>query len=440
MRPLTLTQNTLLLRFVRLMIRMDRLPAARWLLGKGVYDEPLRLPIARPISYLVNHPEHIRHILVTNARNYRKLRGGRFLGQGLLTSEHALHAQQRGAMQPSFHRSRVVTTAGLVVDATTERLATWREGRTLDASAEMARIALTALGKVFLSTDLTASADEIVSALAVCQQHMQRLVRVPEHVATPLNRRYGRALERLDALVHRLIVERRASADKPDDLLSALVTARLADGSAMSDEQIRDEIVTVLFAGHDTVANALGWAWYLLARHPEVESRVADEVLTHVGTRRIVADDAQALAYTRSVFLETLRLYPPAWIFTRFAIDSDVLGSGVPIPSGAQIFISPYVAHRNPAYFPRPDVFDPDRFQDGRRSALPAFAFFPFSGGSRNCIGESFATLEALCIMATVVQRFRLCRLTPRRVPPLPLVTLSPRGGIAMQVRARAAR
>lgn len=399
--------------------------------------------------YLVAHPQGVEHVLRTNSRNYTKGVFARplklMVGEGLVTSEGAYWLRQRRLAQPAFHKRRIAALADGMAAATQDMLREWDErhagGRAFDAANEMMRLTLRIVGRALFSADLGGRVGAFGPALTETLEYVNRrsfrLFALPERIPTPRNRRFVRARAELDRVAYDLIEARRRSGEDAGDLLSMLLLARDEEtGERMSDAQLRDEVMTILLAGHETGAVAMSWTWYLLSRHPEQERRLHEELDAALGGRTPTFEDLPRLSYAKMVVEEAMRLYPPAWGIARQAREEDEIG-GYRIPAGSPIAILPWVTHRHPALWERPEAFDPERFGPERSAGRPPYAYFPFGGGPRQCIGSAFALMEAQLILAGVAQRYRL-RLAPgRRVEPEPLVTLRPRGGMWMTLEAR---
>jgi cytochrome P450 len=398
--------------------------------------------------YVVNHPDFIKQVLQDHHRSYNKdnfdyrlLRP--LLGKGLLTNDGASWLHQRRLIQPTFHRQRLAAFGSLMTEATGAMLVRWERyaerGGAVDVADEMMRLTLRIIGQALFSLDLSEEATTVRQALKSANDYLCAPF-PPLYVPTPRNRRLQTALRRLDALVYDLIAARRQSQQDTPDLLSMLLGVRDEEtGEGMSDRQIRDEVITLLLAGHETTAVALSWTWYLLAQHSECEKLLHAEVDAVLGGRLPTVEDLPALPYSRMVIEESMRLYPPAWSFSRNAIAEDELG-GYPIPPGSMILLCPYTTHRHPAFWEQPEVFDPLRFTPERVAARPHYAYFPFGGGPRLCVGNAFAMMETHLILAAVAQRYRLCLGTDVQVEPEPLITLRPRGGLPMLLATRGGR
>lgn len=395
--------------------------------------------------FLVNEPRLIRDVLVTHQRNFTKSRGlersKRLLGQGLLTSEGAVHLRQRRLMQPAFHRDRVAGFGRVMVSYADRMRSAWTDGGTFDISREMNRLTLSIVGKTLFDVDVEQQAAAVGEALTAVMKSfwmtMLPFARVLERLPVPTLRRARMARARLDSIIYRMIAERRASGRDHGDLLSMLLAAQdEEDGGGMTDQQVRDEAMTIFLAGHETTANALTWTWYLLATAPDVEARLHGEIDDVLKGRLPAAGDLPLLPYVERVVTESMRLYPPAWIIGRRAIEDYRLGDYL-VPPRSILLMSPYVMQRDPRFYADPERFDPDRWTPEFRAGLPRFAYFPFGGGPRQCIGESFAWMELVLLVATLAQRWRL-RLAPNHpVEPQPLITLRARHGMRMIVEKR---
>lgn len=399
--------------------------------------------------FQVTHPAVIKHILQDNNRNYTKNTIqyntlAQVTGRGLLTSDGPLWLRQRRLMQPAFHRKRIHAFGDDISAAAAAMVARWDarpDGATIDVDAEMMQVALEIVGKTLFNLDLRHEAPEmtegVLEMLAYVVYRAKAMVAPPISWPTGRNRRYRAAMAKLEGVLYDAIGARRAEGSDQGDILSMLLAARDEDtGEGMSDTQIRDEMATLIIAGHETVASALTWAWHLLAQHPAARAELEAEVDEALGGRMPTADDLPALPYTRMVFEETLRLYPPAWLITRRALAADRIGDAT-IPANAIIIMSPYVTHRHPLFWPDPQTFEPRRFAPEATAARPRFAYIPFGGGPRLCIGDSFALMEGPLILAAVAQRYRLDGDATQLPQMDALVTLRPRGGLHMKATKR---
>ena len=395
---------------------------------------------------LLNHPDHVEDVLVTRARLFKKgqalERAKRLLGEGLLTSEADLHRRQRRLAQPAFHKQRIAAYAETMVAHAQRTSARWHDGEALDISGEMNRLTLTIVGETLLGTDVEADAGGVRDALTTVFEAfplmMSPFAPILQRLPLPIVRRYRRAQATLDRLIYRIIEERRRRPDDRGDLLSMLLLARddEEDGGRMSDTQVRDEAMTIFLAGHETTANALAWTWHLLAQHPDVERRLQRETDSVLEGRPATAADVPQLPYARMVLAESMRLYPPAWAIGRRAMDDVDIG-GYTIPKGTVVLFSQYLLHRDARFFPDPERFDPDRWLPDRQKGRPKFAYFPFGAGTRVCIGEPFAWMEGILVLATLAARWRMESLETGPVPLQPAITLRPAHGIRMRVHTR---
>ncbi len=399
-------------------------------------------------SLLVVHPDHIKHVLQDNNHNYEKgvviAKLKVLIGEGLFTSEGDFWRRQRRLTQPAFHRQRLAGFVATMTDTVRAMLDRWdpvaHSGAPLDVAGEMSRLTLGIVGRTLFSRNLDDAADEfghtLSAVLALMNDRAMRFLPSPLWWPTPANRRLARGIRALDRVVFDIIEERRRTGAAHEDLLDMLLRARDEDtGEGMTDRQLRDEIMTFLLAGHETTAVALSWTWYLLARHPSVAESLQAEVATALGGRTPTVEDLPRLRYARMVVEEAMRLYPPVWGFFRQALGPDTLGEHA-VPKGAVLFISPYVTHRHPHLWEDPERFDPERFAPDRVRDRPRFAYLPFSGGPRLCIGNEFALMEAQLAVAMTMQRYRLRLVPGTEVEAESRVTLRPRGGMAMTVAA----
>jgi cytochrome P450 len=390
----------------------------------------------------------VRHILQENHQNYDRdlflYKGLRpFFGEGLGTSSGPSWLYHRRLMQPAFHRTRLEALATLMTGTIANLLAGWQtaaeQERPLEMSQEMLRLALGILGQTLFRVDLSDETDSIAQAftdlLALLGEYLY-LPFPPLSVPTPRNRRMQARLHALNAIVQRLIEERRQSRAREYDLLSLLIEAQDEEsGQGLSDRQLRDEIFTLLFAGHETTANTLTWALYLLAQHPEEQQRVKAEVDSVLAGQVPTVNQLRSLPYTRMVLEETLRLYPPAVTIPRRAITGDVIG-GLDIPANSLVFLNPYVTHRHPDFWEQPEVFDPQRFTPERVAARHRFAYFPFGGGPHLCIGQHFAMMESHLALAMIVQRYHLSLLPGQRIEPRAMVALRPSPSVQIMLHS----
>ena len=413
------------------------------------YGDIVRLRLAGLPLYLLSHPDYAEYVLVKNNRNFMKSRYFRrelnFLGQGLLNSEGDLWRRQRRLAQLAFHRRCVGTYGEVMVSHAERMLATWRDGEVRDIHQEMRRLTLGIVAEVLFGAEKD-KADEIGEVLGWLDKHTNRLdeqgsamvVRfLLGNFPTPTNLRFRKGIGRLDEIIYGLIEERRENGKDTGDLLCMLLRFRDAGGGRMSDKQLRDEVITLLLAGHETTALALSWTWYLLYQHPEVEAKLLEELREKLGDRAPTIDDLPRLSYAEMVIKESMRLYPPAWGVSRETIKECEIG-GYRVPAGTQLLIVLWAMHRDHRHFQDPEAFDPGRWEGSLAKRVPRYAYLPFGAGPRICIGSSFAVTEAILLLATIAKGFQL-ELVPeqRRVIPQPSTTLRPRGGIRMSLRRR---
>ena len=395
--------------------------------------------------YFLNHPDLIEEVLVRNPRNFLKdrvIRNSRwFFGEGLLTNEGDSWLRQRRLSAPAFHRERVASYANIMTSYGQQTLAHWQDGGTRDIHQEMMRLTLQIVVRALFNVEAAETA-EISSALNLIMSNTTgiRILLPPiaRYLPTPRMIHFRRAVARMDKTVYGIIAQHRANKIDSGDLLSMLISARDEDGSRMSDRQLRDEVLTFLIAGHETTALALTWTWLLLAQHPEVERKLHEELDLVLGGRVPGFSDLPALIYTERVIKESMRLYPPAWSLARTVI-SDFELRGYRIPAGANVVMSQWIMHRKPAYFPEPEKFDPDRWSPEKTQKLPRFAYFPFGGGPRQCIGSSFAMMEASMLLATMAQGVRLRSVPDHPIALVPSFTLRPKYGTLMTAECRPA-
>ena len=410
--------------------------------------------------YFVNDAEYVKRILLDNLANYPKSVTYRnnlrpFLGDGMLISEGEFWKRQRRLAQPAFHLRRLKGLAATMSDAAARMAAGWQHGKVVDVMPLMNAVTMEIVAKTLFGADVSRDIGAVGEAMNVLGEETGRIrptafFELPEFITRPRGRRFAAALATLDAIINRIVAQRRAEMDRGaaarDDLLSMLLEARDEEsGQGMTDRQLRDELVTLFLAGHETTSISLTWTFHLLAQNPAAEAKLhaeVDEVLgTGFAARAAPAfDDLERLPYARMVAEEAMRLYPPAYVFSRRAVGDDQLGPWR-IPGGAHIIISPYALHRRPDYWTDPDTFNPERFAPGvsgkDAADRPKHAYIPFGGGPRICIGNSFAMMEHAIVLAAVVRRWRLESIPGHEVRTEPRITLRPRGGLPMRVLKR---
>jgi len=399
--------------------------------------------------FLVSHPDDLERILKTNHTNYVKGANFQLLkslaGEGLFLSENDYWRKQRKLIQPAFHVSRLTAMGGTITAAAESLCDRWQraesEGEPVEIEKEMVGTILEIAVKTLFGADLEprwveAIHESVTTAFAYFHQRVWT-PGLPLWAPTPANLRFKRALARLDEIVFRIVDERRASGDlSGEDVLSMLLSVRDEDGEAMTDRQIRDEVMTLLVAGHESTALTLTWTLYLIARYPLIERRLHRELDEVLEGRRPSFEDLRRLPYLRQVLQESMRLYPAFWVFTRTPVEDDVLG-GYRIPAGSVLLLSCFVTHRDRRFWDHPEGVDPDRFSPERSAKRPELAYYPFGGGPRRCIGSRLAEMEASMVLATVAQRYSLHLLPGRNVVPAATLSLRPEGGLPMTLYRR---
>lgn len=407
------------------------------------YGDVAGLQLFKFRTIFVNHPDSIEDVLVTNARKFHKGRvltaNKRLFGEGLLTSEGETWLRQRRLAQPAFHRARIAAYAGTMVDYAEQAAALWKSNEERDLHAEMMRLTLRIVGKTLFASDVAGDARKVGDTLEILLKlaaNFGRTILIPLWIPTPRNVRAQFGIRRLEKIIYRIIAERRASGRDAGDLLSTLLAAQDEDGSRMTNRQLRDETITLFLAGHETTANALAWTWWLLAQNPQAEKKFHEELDGVLAGHPPTLDDLPKLAYLNNVLTESLRLYPPAWGIARLTAENHEL-AGYPLHPGMGVAFAQWVVHRDPRWFDAPEEFRPERWQCALAKQLPRFAYFPFGGGPRQCIGNAFALMEAALVLATVGQKFRFRLVPGHHVTPLASITLRPRCGIRVTLQAR---
>jgi len=396
--------------------------------------------------YLVNDPELIKDILVTKQQSFIKSRDIQTLkavvGEGLLTSEKKHHMNQRRIIQPSFKKSHIDSYGQDMIDITQSFISKWKSGEEKVITNDMMDIALGIIAKTMFSMDFDEGAKRIGEPMDTVMRggikRMRSIVQLPLWVPTKNNRKLKRAIHTLNLELYRMIEKRRKDSQSYTDLLGVLMEAKDDNsGAAMSDRQLRDELMTIFLAGHETTANLLSWTLYLLTQNPEVEDKLYDEIKNVAGEGAIKPEHFSKLAFTQNVIWESMRLCPPAYVIGR-QVDEDVEIGGYHMKKGEMVLMSQYVMHRNPKFFAQPDEFIPDRFNDNFMKTIPTFAYFPFGGGPRVCVGNHFSLMEGVLALACIIKEFHL-RLAPNhhQVKPQPLITLRPKRGLRMIVERR---
>jgi cytochrome P450 len=396
---------------------------------------------------VINRPDFVKDVLVIHHNKFVKglglQRAKHLLGEGLLTSEGEFHQRQRRLMQPAFHREAIHSYGETMVSFASRLCDAWTVGKDIDIAEDMRRLTLAVVAKALFSADVERESADIGEALNTAVQMFQLgmpvgLTKLLYRLPLPGSQRLRRAQVRLDEIIERIIREHRVPGGRRRDVMTMLLEAQdvEGDGGRMTDRQIRDEALTLFLAGHETTAIALAWTWYLLSIHPDAESHLQEEVDEVLVDRPPTVADIPKLDYTRMVFTESLRLYPPAWIISRMAVQDHRL-NGHTIPTGTHAFISPYLLHRDARYFSEPLEFRPERWQAKTARFYHPFAYIPFGAGPRNCIGESFAWMEGILILATIAQRWRFRLVNDHPIELAPRITLRPKHGIKMVLEAR---
>jgi cytochrome P450 len=416
--------------------------------GQRCFGDVVRFQLGPMIVHLVSHPDYIRHVLLTRHDNYNKdtrssAKIRSIISEGLLTSNGDLWLRQRRLMQPTFSLQGLARFAGVMAQSTAQMLERWakraQEGRPLDVASEMMGLTFAIVGKALFGADLGGEAETVKAASTQILEHtwrrLEKVVELPQWFPTPSHRRFRQSLHALDRIVQRLIAQRRTNPGLSSDLLALLLQRRDEEGGqCMSDQQLRNETLTLLLAGHETTANALTWTWYLLSKNPLVRRRLATEVTNVLAGRMPAAEDLPYLAYTNMVFQEAMRLYPPIWIMERRALADDTIGPFA-IPAGSSVVVSPYVLHRDLRFWDNPEGFDPERFAPSASEGRDPHCYLPFGLGQRLCIGNHFAMMEAQIVLAMVTQAFYLDLVPGHPITPKPGITLRPSQGLIMTLQ-----
>ncbi len=404
--------------------------------------------MGKQLAFFINHPDLIRDVLVTNHAKFEKgralKRAKRLLGEGLLTNEGASHLRQRRMIQPTFHRQRIANYANSMIEFGAKMADEWQDGEERDISQEMMRLTLNIVGKTLFNANVADEADEVGKAMTDLVELFDYLLlpfaEILEKLPLPHSRRFHKAKNILDTVIYDIINDRRKSGEDKGDLLSMLLMAQDEDdGGQMSDEQIRDECLTIFLAGHETTANALTWTWYLLSQHPEIEAKFHAELDQVFGEKEILtAADYPKLKYTEAVLAESMRLFPPAWGLGRLATKEHNLGN-YHVPAGSLILMSMYVLQHDERFWEDPNNFKPERFctENAIKEASNKFIYFPFGGGVRRCVGEQFAWMEGVLLMATLGKNWKLKLNPTQKVVPQAMITLRSKYGMKMKIEKR---
>ena len=392
----------------------------------------------------LNHPDYIREVLVVQNDNFIKERTVRrtkmLLGEGLITAEGAQHRLQRQVAQPAFHRQRIPEYASTMVEEAVRTRDGWREGEQRDIAIDMMHLTLNVVAKTLFATELGDEVEELADAINRIMGLYNFLVMLPAaewlvHMRPPGLAAFVRARKRIDAVVYRMIEAHRRQSSDGRSLLDLMLTAS-PDQSSASEQSLRDQVITIFLAGYETVANALSWTWYLLSQNPDCERRLHQEIDRELQGRLPTFDDVPRLRYVEMVLAESMRLYPPAWAMGRYALKDFRLGEFW-LPAKTTVLMSQFVTHRDPRFFPDPLRFDPERFTPEEKARRTKFSYFPFGAGFRQCIGESFAWMEGVLLLATIAQQWKFRLISGHRVEPEPLITLRPKYGMRMTVERR---
>ncbi len=401
------------------------------------YGDIVQYRAAPEPAYLINHPDYVKHVLVSNGRNYNKdTHLNKYMlesvvGQGLLTSEPPLWRQQRHLIQPAFHRHNLVNFADLMTASTRQAMARLDRfanlGEPVDMAAHMMNLTLDIVTRALFGYDIGPQAEAVGQAVNTLIE-----------IAKPSRTRFQQTLHELNEIVFGIIEQRRQQPNATQqDLLDMLLLARYEEtGEGMSDQQVRDEVMSLFIAGHETTANTLSWLWYLLAQHPDIAAKIEAELVQVLNGRSPTPADFPQLAYTNQVIKESMRLYPSAWSISRRALDDDEI-DGYAIPAGAIVALSPYTLHRHPAFWPDPERFDPERFTPEQENGRHRYAYIPFGGGARKCIGDQFALMESIIIIPMILQQYQLQLVPGHQVEEHALVTLRPKNSILMTVKRK---
>jgi cytochrome P450 len=428
------------------------------------YGDIAHFKFGRQHVYLLNNPHYIEDVLIRNHKNFIKSRGlqvsKRLLGEGLVTSEGEYHDRQRRIIQPAFHPNLIKKYGDVMTAYAANMCQRWQDGITLDIHNEMIHVTSAIISKAVLGSDIKSEeGDQVGDALLTSAEYFNRLLMpfgelIEKIPILPINKGFQQAKKKLDTIVYNMIKEHRANENKgepKEDLLYTLLQAQDAEAGIgrMTDSQLRDEVMTIFLAGHETTANALTWTFYLLSQNPTVEVKLYEELCsvldnskdstsgsTRSKKRIPTIKDVSKLEYTEKIFRESMRLYPPAWTTGRQAINDYKIAKYV-IPAGSIVLMSQYVMHRNPRYFPEPDLFYPDRWTKEAKSQLPRFSYFPFGGGIRGCVGEPFAWMEGILLVATICHQWKMHHDPDHKVELKPLITLRPKYGMRMKLERR---
>ncbi|MFS0558302.1 cytochrome P450 [Brevibacillus centrosporus] len=417
------------------------------------YGDVVKLRIEKDRdTYLINTPSHIEYVLANTNRIFSKgyhrdpvMR--LVLGNGLITSEGEFWMRQRRLSQPAFHHKRIAGYADIMVEFTRRMISSWKNNEVRNSHEDMMRLTMEIVSKTLFHVDLREGSESISHSIeTLMQEYNVQMTSVFKRILsllglgklpTPGDTRLHSAVKKLDSIIYNIIRERRTIPGDRGDLLSMLIEAHDEDdGTRMTDKQLRDEVMSLFLAGHETTANTLSWTWHFLAQHPYVEQKVISEIKQVLEGRLPTFDDLPRLKYVEQVIKEVMRLRPPVWWISREANQDCEIG-GFHIPAGSEIGMSQWVMHHDPQYFEDPLTFKPERWDDNEEKHLPKYAYFPFGGGPRVCIGNQFAMMEAVLLVTTIAQSFQLEQVKDHPVILEPSITLRPKDGIQMMLRMR---
>ncbi|MDQ6940049.1 MAG: cytochrome P450 [Verrucomicrobiota bacterium] len=423
--------------------RLYRDPLGYLVAANKKYGDIVHMQLGKRHDFLLNHPDYIRAVLLDTENFRRSVHRPlqRVLGQGLLTAKEPKHKRQRTMLQPIFHRQKIAALGGMMVEEIARWSDRWRDGATVDMGDEMTNLAMSIAGKTLFNVDFDTKAPELRSVLTtilkatrfnnllVASKHLEKL-------PLPVHRRFARDAKQLDDMIREMIDERRAGPCDDPDLLSVLVSMHKQSKRGLTDQKIRDQILTFFIGGHETIASGLMWTWYLLAKNGDSATKLRAEVDAVLGQRLPTVEDIERLPYTRMVFSESMRLYPPVWIMGRRAL-AEVKLNGCTIPSGSYVHVSQYLMHRDARFFPEPERFDPERWTQEAAAARPKFSYFPFGGGGMQCIGEGFAWMQAVFAISILARRWEMKVQPGLRVELQGQITLRSRHGMPMILKKR---
>jgi cytochrome P450 len=428
------------------LVPMSRDPLGYMVKIAAEYPDMAYFRLGNQRTFLLSNPEYVHDVLVANDWNFLKGRGlkraKKILGNGLLTAEGNFHRRQRRLSQPAFHKQRIAAYAATMAEFAARTRADWEAGEKRDIAQDMMRLTLAIVAKTLFDADVNNEAREIGQALGevleIFSTFSSPLTEITDKLPLPKNIRAQKGKERLDETIYRIIAEHRKTDEDRGDLLSMLLMAQdEEEGSGgMSDDQLRDEVMTLFLAGHETTANALTWTWYLLSQNPDVEAKLHAEIDAVLDGRLPTFEDVPNLKYTEMVFTEAMRLYPPVWVMGRRSISGIKIG-GYYIPPKSIILLSQYAIHHDKRFYPEPEKFAPERWASDHIKSLPKMAYFPFGGGPRLCIGEQFAWMEGILLIASIAQKWKLRLVPGHKVELQPLITLRPRHGMKMTLEPR---